>query len=145
MTATQAPERTGPPVSPSHPEEDGGGPWLFIVATTFLIIPLMAIAIFVLAAPAHHQRPTPITTEYVVPLGTWDKVNIGEHVQIMPPQVQFHVGDTLVIRNDDSRTTVVGPYTVGPGQTLREVFDRPETLSGVCSLSPDGQVRIVVV
>ncbi|MEZ5181953.1 MAG: hypothetical protein R2702_08785 [Acidimicrobiales bacterium] len=54
------------------------------------------------------------------------------------------MGDTLVVRNDDTETMVVGPFTVRPGETLTQHFQRAQTLVGECSLSGSGTVEIVV-
>ncbi|HRW39354.1 MAG: hypothetical protein KDB04_03810 [Acidimicrobiales bacterium] len=84
------------------------------------------------------------TLTFVVPEGTTEKLFFGETVDIMPSRVELDVGDTLVVRNDDTETMVVGPFTVRPGETLTQHFQRAQTLVGECSLSGSGTVEIVV-
>lgn len=84
------------------------------------------------------------TVTFVVPEGTAEQAFFGEPVDIMPSRVELDVGDTLVIRNDDAETMVVGPFTVRPGETLTQHFQRPQTLVGECSISGTGTVEIVV-
>jgi hypothetical protein len=84
------------------------------------------------------------TVTYVVPEGTAERGYLGETVDIMPPEVLMSVGDTLVIRNDDTQTATVGPFTVRPGETLEQRFQRPQTLIGDCTLSGTGEIKIIV-
>ena len=84
------------------------------------------------------------TVTFVVPDGTARKVFFGETVDIMPSEVRMEVGDTLVVRNDDVQTATVGPFTVRPGETLEQRFQRPQTLIGDCTLSGTGEIKIVV-
>jgi hypothetical protein len=80
----------------------------------------------------------------VVPQGTSERVFRGEVVDIMPPEVRLEVGDTLVVRNEDFETVTVGPFTVRAGETLRQEFQRPQTLIGECTLSGSGEIKIIV-
>lgn len=84
------------------------------------------------------------TLTFVVPEGTAERGYLGETVDIMPAEVQMAVGDTLVVRNDDTQTATVGPFTVRPGETLTQRFQRPQTLIGDCTLSGTGEIKIVV-
>jgi plastocyanin len=85
-------------------------------------------------------------TELVVevPEGTGDRMDAGEQIELIPERLDFRVGDSLVIRNDDDRVHQVGPYTVGPFETLSHTFGSPGTVEGLCSLHPSGQVTIVI-
>jgi hypothetical protein len=85
------------------------------------------------------------TRTFVIEAGTGARLDAGEAVELMPTEVRMSVGDTLVLRNDDDRTYMVGPYTVRPGETVEQTFHRPQTLVGACQLSGSGEVRIVVV
>jgi hypothetical protein len=84
------------------------------------------------------------TVTFVVPEGTTERVFFGEAIDLMPDRVELDVGDTLVVRNDDVETMVVGPFTVRPGETLSQHFQRPQTLIGECTLSGSGEIEIVV-
>ncbi len=84
------------------------------------------------------------TLEVVVEAGTWERIEAGEVVELLPRTLRVDVGDTLVVVNDDDHMHEVGPYTVGPGQTVRQTFTSPGTIEGVCTLHPDGEITIVV-
>lgn len=79
-----------------------------------------------------------------VPHGTADRIAAGERVELLPARLEVSVGDTLEIRNLDDAIHEVGPYTVDAGQTLRQTFQSPGTIHGLCSLHPDGAITIVV-
>src|SRR5690606_6338134 len=48
--------------------------------------------------------------EIVVPYGTQERLSRGETVDVMPSRLEFEVGDTLRIRNEDIMVQTVGPY-----------------------------------
>ena len=85
-------------------------------------------------------------SEFVVEVapGTGERIAAGEEVELIPSVVELDVGDTLVITNDDDQVHQVGPYVVGPYQTLRQTFATAGTVEGLCSLHPSGQVEIIV-
>jgi plastocyanin len=79
-----------------------------------------------------------------VPPGTWEDQQAGAEVELLPRTLRVDVGDTLEIVNRDDHVHEVGPYTVGPGQTVRQTFTSPGTIEGLCTLHPDGVITIVV-
>jgi plastocyanin len=88
-----------------------------------------------------------LATELVrveVAAGTAERIAAGEPIELLPPTLEVSVGDRLEIVNDDDVTHQVGPYTVAPGQILRQSFTAPGTLEGACTLHPSGAIRIVV-
>ena len=122
-------------------DDSGTNLLFFVLLGAILLIPLVAVGGWFLATS---DEPASRTVTYVVEPGTADRLNKGEQIQIMPPELQLEVGDSLVIRNDDTETMVVGPYTVAPGETLNQRFGRAQTLVGECSLSSTGEVKIIV-
>lgn len=84
------------------------------------------------------------TIEVEVEPGTMDRIEAGDPVELLPRTLAVDVGDTLVIVNRDDAVHEVGPYTVGPRQTVRQTFTTPGTIEGVCTLHPDGAITIVV-
>jgi len=52
--------------------------------------------------------------------------------------------DTLVIRNDDIADHTVGPFFVRSGETIRQRFTEPAVFQGVCSISDNGSINIIV-
>ena len=86
----------------------------------------------------------PKTVTFVVPKGTAERALNGETIEIMPELVDLNVGDSLVVVNNDVEVAMVGPFMVRPGETLRQHFRQPQTLTGECSLSDSGEINIVV-
>ena len=118
----------------------GWGIPLLLTAVVAIIMGIVAVGV---VAVTNKEEPAQTVT-FVVPDGTAEKVYLGKTVNIMPPKVDLPVGDTLVVRNDDSQTATVGPFTVRPGETLTQTFRRPQTLIGECTLSGTGEVKIIV-
>jgi hypothetical protein len=81
---------------------------------------------------------------YTIEVGTGARLDAGERVELMPTEVRLSVGDTLVVRNDDDRDFMVGPYLVRAGETVEQTFRSAQVLVGECSLSGSGEIRIVV-
>lgn len=76
--------------------------------------------------------------EVVIAPGTAALADTGQEVEFFPPGFTMQVGQTLVIRNLDNTTATIGPFTVGPGETLTKQFTEPGVIEGYCSFT-DGQ------
>jgi hypothetical protein len=76
------------------------------------------------------------TYDYMIPPGSGAAADRGEHLDIFPDRLDAQVGESLRIINNDDRTHVLGPYTVGAGQVLTQEFTSPGTFVGVCSTNP---------
>lgn len=83
--------------------------------------------------------------EYVVPYGTSVRINAGQTVDLMPQYLKVRVGETIRIKNQDSRDYMIGPFFVAAAQTLSMRFTQVGTLSGTCSVNPEGTFEIEVV
>lgn len=86
-----------------------------------------------------------VTHEYVIPAGTAERIAAGETVEIVPQRLEVHVGDTIRVRNDDSKASNVGIFYVEAGQTVTMRFSSPGTVKGVCDIHPSGEFIIDVV
>lgn len=82
--------------------------------------------------------------KFVVPPGTGARIDAGEKVELIPPEVRIRVGDELVVVNQDDRDHVVGPFSVRAGETLRHVFDRAGLYEGLCTVHSGNRVQIIV-
>ncbi len=118
----------------------GWGIPILLVAVVAVLAGLAAVGI---AALIDRDRP-PETMTFVVPEGTAADLAAGQEIDLMPPEVEMKVDDTIVVRNDDTEIATVGPFTVRPGETLTQTFRSPMTLVGECTLSGTGEVKIVV-
>lgn len=82
--------------------------------------------------------------EIVVPLGTQERLDRGEDVVVMPAELRFEVGDTLLIRNEDVVDQSVGPYEVRAGQEFELSYGAPGRYEGMCPLSEGDTYEIVI-
>ncbi len=82
--------------------------------------------------------------EIVVPLGTQERLDRGEDVVVMPAELRFEVGDTLVIRNEDVVDQSVGPYKVRAGQEFELRYGAPGHYVGMCPLTEGKTYEIVI-
>lgn len=139
MTATTEPDPTSTEEATPLRARGWGVP---IVLAVVALIALVGAGVVIAKITAPDTSGETLT--FVVPAGTTEKIFFGETVDIMPARVELDVGDTLVVRNDDSETMVVGPFTVRAGETLTQHFQRPQTLIGECTLSGSGTIEIVV-
>ena len=90
-------------------------------------------------------EPTGVVDRYVVPAGTYKRVLRGEIVQIIPRELEVHVGDAIIIENQDNITHMIGPFNVRAGETLRHVWASVGTIEGDCTFIPDQKVTIRVL
>ena len=79
------------------------------------------------------SRP-PQMVELVIPEGAGVKVALGESV--LPKEQNFVVGDTLVVKNEDTVAHVLGPVFIPPGSSASLKLAQAENLSYTCSFQP---------
>ena len=84
------------------------------------------------------------TFEYLIPLGSGERLDAGEPLDIFPAELNAQVGDTIRIVNDDDRGHTVGPFFVGAGETLSQRFSSPGVFEGICTVHPSGEVVLNV-
>lgn len=84
------------------------------------------------------------TYEYLVPFGTGNRLDGGEVIELMPPELEVKVGESIRIVNDDTRDYMIGPFFVTAGQTLAMRFTQPGVLEGVCVVGSGGRFLINV-
>jgi uncharacterized membrane protein (DUF441 family) len=80
-----------------------------------------------------NSRP-PKTIEIVIPAGTAAKVAQGQST--LPDNMTFVVGDTLLVRNQDSVTHSLGPLVVPSGTSASLQLDQVGNLDYTCSFQP---------
>jgi hypothetical protein len=85
-----------------------------------------------------------VVYEVVVPLGTYESTMRGEFVDLLPAELDVKVGDEFVVVNEDEFTHTIGPFSIRPGETLRHVWQTPDTIRGECSLLMGDAVTINV-
>jgi hypothetical protein len=106
-------------------------------------VALIAFAVVVVALAAGGGS-NGVTYRYTMPPGTSARIAAGERVSIMPTKLVVHVGDRLVLRNEDSVTQQMGPLTVEAGGVVEMTFARTGTIEGTCTMNAEGTAKIVI-
>jgi len=83
--------------------------------------------------------------DFLIPVGTADRIDAGEDVEIVPQELVMQTGESIRIVNEDDVGHIVGVFYVGAGETLTQRFDTPGELSGECSVHPSGSFTLRVV
>jgi hypothetical protein len=81
------------------------------------------------------RAPREITL--TIPAGTADQVARGEQPPTIPENMAFVVGDTLIVKNEDSADHKLGPLWIPANTSARLSLDREESLAYECSFQPD--------
>lgn len=84
------------------------------------------------------------TYEYYIPEGASDRLAAGEPLDIVPGRFEAVVGESVKIVNDDRRGHNVGPWYVGPNETLIQKFTSPGVYEGLCTVHPSGALILEV-
>ncbi len=82
--------------------------------------------------------------EYLIPVGTGDRIRAGEDVEILPAELDVRVGETIRIVNQDDEGHFVGVFYVGPGETVTERFSSPGEYTGQCTIHPSGKLSLKI-
>ena len=93
---------------------------------------------------ARSSGPPPPDEVITIPLGTADRLDRGEQVEVIPAELHLAVDQQLVVRNDDDRTHLLGPIVVRAGEVLRHRFRSPGRFVAECTVHPSGSLRIIV-
>ena len=75
----------------------------------------------------------PKEIELVIPAGTADRLAQGRESTGLAETMTFVVGDTLVVRNQDSTSHQLGPLWVPAGSSASLSFDTPQSYAYQCS------------
>lgn len=78
----------------------------------------------------------PRSIELLIPAGTAEKMAQGQASPEIPTDMVFVIGDTLVIRNEDSVDHRLGPLFVPAGTSASLKLDRAENFAFECSFQP---------
>jgi hypothetical protein len=83
-----------------------------IIVTLFSLVLIFVAseAFYVLQKESHERAPQQV--ELVIPLGAAEMVSRGENVTAIPEEMVFMVGDTLVVKNEDSASHQLGPLWI---------------------------------
>lgn len=115
-----------------------------VLGVALLLVAVGGLAFIVFGDDSGGTKRAGSDYTIVVPVGTGERIDAGEPVDLMPADLALGVNDTLVIQNEDVRTHIVGPFTVRAGETIRHQFTQAGTYTGVCTVHSSGEVVITV-
>ena len=78
----------------------------------------------------------PQVIELVIPVGTSEKVAHGETPPAIPDSMTFVVGDTLLVKNNDTADHELGPLWIPAGTSASLSLDAAESYAYSCSFQP---------
>lgn len=109
------------------------------------VLSMSALAIAGTAcASSDDAGPEQPTFNYVIPAGAGDRIDEGETLDILPAAIVADLNETIQIVNNDDERHVLGPWSVGPGETLRQRFNVPGVFAGDCSVHESGEFTVTV-
>lgn len=82
-----------------------------------------------------NARP-PQLVELVIPRGTAEQVARGEQPPSIPENMVFVVGDTLVVKNEDSVDHKLGPLWIPKNSSAQLSLNEQESFAYECSFQP---------
>ena len=65
---------------------------------------------------ARADDATTFEHDYTIPLGTAERIDAGEVVEIVPPELTVKVGEAIRIVNEDDEGHVVGVFSWAPAK-----------------------------
>ena len=71
-----------------------------------------------------------------IPAGTAQQVARGEQPPTLPANMNFVVGDRLVVRNEDTVNHKLGPLWIPPNSSAQLALDQEESLAYECTFQP---------
>ena len=71
-----------------------------------------------------------------IPVGTAEQIERGEQPPSIPENMTFVVGDTFVVRNEDSVDHKLGPLWIPANSSAQLSLDQEESLAYECSFQP---------
>lgn len=96
-----------------------------------LIAGVMTEATFRFLKSSSDRAPQEI--ELIIPAGTAEGVARGQNPPGIPDTMAFVVGDTLIVRNEDTSAHQLGPVWVPAGSSASLAFDSVQSYAYECS------------
>lgn len=100
----------------------------------------MILGVLISEVPFWFLRETarpPEEITIVIPRGTAEQVAKGEQPPTIPENLTFVVGDTLIVRNEDTVDHKLGPLWIPSNASARLSLDQEERLAYECSFQPN--------
>ena len=99
----------------------------------------LLLGVAIAEIPFAFQRETARAPKQItlrIPKGTAAEVALGEQPPTIPENMQFVVGDILIVKNEDVVDHKLGPLFIPPNSSARLSLDQEEQLSYECSFQP---------
>lgn len=113
-----------------------------ILVLSIVFVAIFNEAVFLLQKDQFDRAPQ--TIELVIPAGTADRVEAGEDNPTLPAEMVFVLGDTLLVRNEDTTSHQLGPVWVPAGATASLVMGEAAKLAYSCSFSTSRYLNLDV-
>ncbi len=84
------------------------------------------------------------TYTFVIPPEAGASMAAGEIIDILPRSLTARVGESIRIVNEDRQGHTVGPWYVGPHETLTQKFASPGVYEGLCTVHSSGEFLLQV-
>ena len=78
----------------------------------------------------------------IIPMGTAEKVSRGEQPPSIPSTMKFVVGDTLVVKNEDSVDHQLGPLWIPANSSARLPLNQQESIAFECSFQANNTLGL---
>jgi hypothetical protein len=111
------------------------------------LVSILLLGIIGLAAAcggSDSAGPEQPTYTYVIPAGAGERIEQGEPLDILPRELVAQLDETIVIVNEDDQAHLLGPWFLGPGETLRQRFTTAGVFEDKCTVHPSGRFTVVV-
>jgi hypothetical protein len=107
---------------------------IIILVISFVFIFAFSEIAYALTQSAPDREPQMI--ELLIPAGTAEKVAAGETEPSIPQEMNFVLGDTLVVKNEDSTDHQLGPLFIPAGASANLPLQEASNFEYDCSFQP---------
>lgn len=115
-----------------------------VVISLFLGVLIAGITSEVSYQVLKRENREPQRIELVIPAGTADKVAAGEAPPSIPANMNFVVGDRLVVVNQDNVDHQLGSLWIPPGTSASMDLKTEESFTFECSFQPSKYLGVEV-
>ncbi len=91
------------------------------------------------------QTRAPEVVELDIPAGTADRIARGEGAPSLPANMTFVVGDTLLVKNQDTVAHQLGPLLIPSGAAASMKLDNEQDYTVTCSFQPSKYLGLDVL
>lgn len=113
-------------------------------ALVLMAILLGLVLVTVGCGGREESGPEQPTYSFVIPAGAGDRIDEGEPLDVLPRELVAQLDETVIIVNEDDQAHLLGPWFVGPGETLRQRFTQEGVFEDSCTVHPSGKFTVVV-